>query len=107
MVHAEFSLAFIFSHWKKQKCGSTSIQTGRVRGELSEVLISRVFVDVKEVVSRLKEWKCVLVGHHENIGKVIEEWEKQGWRLHTYQTAGMGGAINYTVNHYLLFEKEV
>lgn len=66
-----------------------------------------MFVEVKWVVSQLKEWKCVLVGHHENIGKVIEEWERQGWRLHTYQTAGMGGAIDYTVNHYLLFEKEV
>ncbi len=66
-----------------------------------------MLVDVSEVASQLKEWKCVLVGHHENIGKVIEEWEKQGWRLHTYQTAGMGGAINYTVNHYLLFEKDM
>jgi len=54
----------------------------------------------------LKEWKCVAVGHHENVGKVIEEWEKQGWRLHTYQAAGMGGAIHYTVNHYLLFERD-
>jgi len=44
----------------------------------------------------------VLVEHHENIGKTIEGWEKAGWRLHTYQTAGIGGAINYTVNHYLL-----
>ncbi len=42
-----------------------------------------MFVEVKWVVSRLKEWKCVLVGHHENIGKVIEELERQGWRLHT------------------------
>ena len=24
----------------------------------------------------MAEWKCVLVGHHDNIGKVIEEWEK-------------------------------
>jgi hypothetical protein len=27
----------------------------------------------KEVIDRLKEWKCVLVGHHDNVGKVIEE----------------------------------
>jgi len=58
-----------------------------------------------EVTGDLKEWKCVLVGHHDNVGKVIEEWEKAGWRLHAYQTAGMGGAVNYTVNHYLLFER--
>jgi hypothetical protein len=53
----------------------------------------------------LKEWRCVLVNHHEGVGKTIEEWEKAGWRLHAYQTAGMGGTINYTVNHYLLFVK--
>jgi hypothetical protein len=53
----------------------------------------------------LREWKCVVAGHHDNVGKTIEEWEKAGWRLHAYQTAGMGGAINYTVNHYLLFVK--
>jgi len=53
----------------------------------------------------VKEYVCVLVGHHDNIGKVIEEWQSKGWRLHTYQTAGMGGAINYTVNHYLLLER--
>ena len=54
---------------------------------------------------QLKEWKCVLVGHHDNIGKVIEEWEKAGWRLHTYQAAGDVGAATAFVNHYLLFEK--
>ena len=54
----------------------------------------------------LKEWKCVVVGHHDNVGKAIEEWEKAGWRLHSYQTAGMGGAVNYTVNHYLLFVRQ-
>lgn len=58
--------------------------------------------DKKEVKAGLKEWKCVLVGHHENVGKAIEELEKAGWRLHTYQTAGMGEAMNYTVNDYLL-----
>ena len=42
--------------------------------------------DKKEVKAGLKEWKCVLVGHHENVGKTIEEWQKAGWRLHAYQT---------------------
>ncbi len=37
----------------------------------------------------LKEWKCVQVGHHKNIGKTIEEWQKNGWRLHTYTCAQM------------------
>jgi hypothetical protein len=53
----------------------------------------------------LKEWICVLVGHHDNVGNKIAEMEQQGWRLHSYQAAGMGGAYNYTVNHYLLFVK--
>ena len=55
---------------------------------------------------KLKEWKCVEVKHHKDIGKTIEERQKNGWRLHTYQTAGMGaGPMAYNVNHYLLFEK--
>jgi hypothetical protein len=58
-----------------------------------------------EEVNYLNEWKCVLVGHHDNVGSKIEEMEQQGWRLHSYQAAGMGGAYNYTVNHYLLFVK--
>jgi hypothetical protein len=53
----------------------------------------------------LKKWKCVLVGHHDNVGKVIEEWEKSGWRLHTYACAG-NAVVTLGTNHYLLFEKE-
>jgi len=49
----------------------------------------------------LKEWECVEVGHHKNIGKTIEEWQKNGWRFHTYQAT----AYRTDVNHYLLFEK--
>jgi len=51
----------------------------------------------------LKEWKCVLVGDHKNVGEVIEEWQKKGWYLHTYACAGIGAMM--AVNHYLLFEK--
>jgi hypothetical protein len=51
----------------------------------------------------MKEWRCIVIGHHEDVARVITEWELQGWHLHTYNTAGMGGAWNYTVNHYLLF----
>jgi hypothetical protein len=54
-------------------------------------------------VSGLKEWKCVLVDHNGSVGNAIMEMEQQGWRLHSYATAGMGGAFNYTVNDYLLF----
>ncbi len=55
---------------------------------------------------KLKEYVCVEVGHHKNVGKTIEEYQKNGWRLHTYQTAGMGaGPMSFTIRHYLLFEK--
>jgi len=53
-------------------------------------------------VVKLKEWECVQVGHHKDVGKTIEEWQKNGWRLHTYQATGIG----MDVKHYLLFEKE-
>jgi hypothetical protein len=51
----------------------------------------------------LKEWKCVQVGDHKNIGEVIVEWQKNGWHLHTYACAGIGAMMS--VNHYLLFGK--
>jgi len=50
----------------------------------------------------LNEWKCVQVGHHENVGETIEEWQKNGWSLHTYTVAQLRGS---EINHYLLFEK--
>lgn len=53
----------------------------------------------------LKDWKCVLVGNHKNIGKVIEEWENAGWSLHTYACAG-NASLALGTNHYLLFKKE-
>jgi hypothetical protein len=54
------------------------------------------------VMDQLKEWKCVQVNHHEDVGQVIEEWQKKGWRLHTNQATGSPTAVN----HYLLFEKD-
>jgi len=45
----------------------------------------------------------VLVGHHDGIGKTIEEFEKEGWRLHTYTAAGDVSLASAFVNHYLLF----
>jgi hypothetical protein len=57
-------------------------------------------------VNVLKEYECVEVSHHKDVGKVIEEWQRNGWRLHTYQAAGMGsGPMSFQINHYLLFER--
>jgi hypothetical protein len=54
------------------------------------------------VICKLKEWKCVQVDHHKDVGEVIEEWQSKGWRLHTYQATGSPTWII----HYLLFEKD-
>ncbi|MCK4953200.1 hypothetical protein KAS14_05395 [Candidatus Bathyarchaeota archaeon] len=50
----------------------------------------------------MKIWRCVQIGHHNNVGKTIEEWQKNGWRFHTYQASGQ----TTLVNHYLLFERD-
>jgi hypothetical protein len=49
----------------------------------------------------LKEYICVQVGHHKNVGRKIEEMQNDGWRLHTYQATGQATLVS----HYLLFEK--
>ncbi|GAI04731.1 unnamed protein product [marine sediment metagenome] len=54
----------------------------------------------------MKEYECVEVKHHKDISKIIEQYQRDGWSLNTYQTAGMGtGPMAYNVKHYLLFEK--
>ena len=54
----------------------------------------------------MKEYECVEVKNHRDVGKRLEEWQKNGWHLHTYSTAGMGaGPMAYNVTHYLLFER--
>ncbi len=50
----------------------------------------------------MKEWTCVQVGHHNRIGEVIVEPQRQGWRFHTYQAQGSPTMVN----HYLLFERD-
>jgi hypothetical protein len=52
----------------------------------------------------LNKWKCVQVGHHKKIGKLVKEHEKRGWRLHTYQAVRpyMG-----ELNHYLLSKEKL
>ena len=50
----------------------------------------------------MNEWICVQVGHHKDIGGVIESHEKEGWSLHTYQVVG----TPTMANHNLLFKRE-
>ena len=54
----------------------------------------------------MKEYECVEVKQHKDVGKTIAEYQKNGWHLHTYQAAGSSGLITSFVNHYLLFEKD-
>lgn len=50
----------------------------------------------------MKEYECVEVGHHRDVGKTIREWLENGWHLHTYQATGR----DVWIKHYLLFERE-
>jgi len=52
-------------------------------------------------MSELKEWECVQVSHHKDVGNTIVEWQKKGRRLHSYQATGSPTAVN----RYLPFEK--
>jgi hypothetical protein len=60
-------------------------------------------VRINKEVIKLKEYECVEVKHHEDVGKTIMEWQRNGWHLHTYTSTqyGVGG----DVHHHLLFEK--
>ena len=49
----------------------------------------------------MKEYKCLAVGGIEEVGKTIEENEKDNWQLHTYQAGGIRN--QGTEHHYLLF----
>ena len=51
----------------------------------------------------VRRWECVQLTHHNDIGRKIEEWESNGWMLHTYTSASFQSTV---VNHYLLFLKE-
>ena len=59
----------------------------------------------KGVIVKLKEYECVEVKNHSDVGRTIKEWQQNGWRLHTYQATGTVGMATAFVNHYLLFEK--
>jgi hypothetical protein len=34
----------------------------------------------KEVIVKLKEWQRAQVDNYKDVGKTIEEWQKNGWR---------------------------
>jgi len=59
--------------------------------------VFKIFSGVKE----LKEWECVQVNHHKDVGRTIIDYEEKGWRLNSYQATGQTTAVN----HYLLFER--
>jgi hypothetical protein len=50
---------------------------------------------------------CVELGHHNDIGKTIEQWQNAGWRLHSYEAVGSPAPMlsGSFIKHYLLFEK--
>jgi len=52
----------------------------------------------------MKQWKCVQVFDHQKVGEVIEEHQRDGWCLHTYNTA-IRFPLAFEVRHYLLFER--
>jgi hypothetical protein len=54
----------------------------------------------------VKQYECVQVGHHKDLGPVTDEYQKDGWHLHTYQATMAASIATPVVNHYLLFEKE-
>ena len=49
----------------------------------------------------MTEWMCTRVKHHRELGSTIEAWQRNGWRLHTYQATGR----DIWISHYLLFER--
>jgi len=63
-------------------------------------LICIIYSKILKILGPYCKYECVQVNHHKDVGRIIEEWEGRGWRLKTYQAAG----IPNIVNHYLLFE---
>lgn len=71
-------------------------------GEVAVAIKEERGKNMEGETERGRRWECVKVGHHKDIGRTIGEWEKNGWRLHTYQAQGSPTMVN----HYLLFVKE-
>jgi len=56
---------------------------------------------------KMKKYECVQVNHHKDIGATIDQYQQEGWHLHTYQaTVSNASLLAPVVYHYLLFEKE-
>ncbi|MDA4129705.1 MAG: hypothetical protein OK457_02935 [Thaumarchaeota archaeon] len=53
----------------------------------------------------MTQWIATEVDHHNNVGSAIQQYKAQGWKLHTYTTAGSEGTWG-SVKHYLLFSKD-
>jgi len=75
------------------------------RGIAKPKVTSQNYGNGKGVIAKLKEYECVEVKNHNDVGRTIKEWQKNGWRLHTYQATGNVAPMTAFVNHYLLFEK--
>jgi len=64
----------------------------------------------------LKEYKCVMTRGERKVGdptenygvsKTLEDYEKNGWHLHTYQVSYCSDMMEHKdFYHFLLFEKE-
>ena len=52
----------------------------------------------------LKQWSCAKVADFGRVAEMIEQYERDGWKLHTYNCVHVGVGID--ANHYLLFERE-
>ena len=50
----------------------------------------------------LKQWRCVQLENHREIAECIEDVQRDGWQLNTYQATGR----DIWIKHYLLFERE-
>jgi hypothetical protein len=50
----------------------------------------------------LKQWKCIQLENHNKVADSIEDLQRDGWELHTYQATGR----DIWIKHYLLFKKE-
>jgi hypothetical protein len=54
----------------------------------------------------MKEYMCAELKHHKDISKTLEEYQREGWRLHTYQATATMVGLTPMVSHYLLLEKD-
>jgi hypothetical protein len=51
----------------------------------------------------LKQWSCVKVDSYKEVAEMIESYQKDGWKLHTYNCTQK--SVGADASHFLLFEK--